>query len=116
MTVCEATKMTKIFDELMQGMQEILEFEQGHRKLRIDRLTFEPLGRYSAEEIRKIRSDLNMSQRSFASVIGVSAKAVESWESGTNKPGGAASRLLQLFKEEPVLAQKFYTFSAKAKP
>lgn len=83
--------MAKVFDDLMQGMQEILEFEQGHRKLRIDKINVVPLEKYSAEEIRKIRMTLEMSQRSFASVVGVSAKTVESWEAGTNKPGGAMS-------------------------
>ena len=38
----EVIPMAKMFDELMQGMQKILEFEQGHRILRIDKICVPP--------------------------------------------------------------------------
>ena len=35
--------MAKMFDDIMQGMQEILEFEQGNCKLRIEKISDIPL-------------------------------------------------------------------------
>jgi putative transcriptional regulator len=110
----EKASMSKVFDEIIQGMHEIVEFEQGKRTLRIDKILVVPLENFSPEEIRKIRMAVSLSQRSFASVIGVSPKTIESWEAGTNKPSGASSRMLQLIKEKPDITREFYTCTAKA--
>lgn len=104
--------MSKMFDEVMQGMQEIVEFEQGKRILRVDKILVVPMEDFTPEEIRKIRKAVSLSQRSFASVIGVSPKTVESWEAGTNKPSGASSRMLQLIKEKPDITREFYSCKA----
>ena len=37
-----------------------------------------------------------MSQRIFAGYLGVSDKTVEAWEAGTNRPSGAACRILRM--------------------
>ncbi|MDW7658833.1 MAG: helix-turn-helix domain-containing protein [Bacillota bacterium] len=101
-----------MFDDFMNSVSEIREFEQGKRKLRVDKIRIIPLEEFSAVEIQNIRKMLNMSQVSFASIIGVSVKTVEAWEAGTNKPSGASSRLLQLIKEKPEIAKVFYSCSA----
>ncbi|MDD2458419.1 MAG: helix-turn-helix domain-containing protein [Eubacteriales bacterium] len=100
--------MAKIVDDLIQGLQEIIDYEQGKRKLRVDQICVVPLSAFSAEEIRNIRKMLGMSQSSFASVIGVTKKTVEAWEAGTNKPSGASARLLQLIKENPEIINSLW--------
>ena len=40
-----------------------------------------------------------MSQRLFASYLGVSVKTVEAWENGTNHPSGSAKRLISLLED-----------------
>ena len=48
-----------------------------------------------------------MSQKIFASYMGVSDKTVEAWEAGTNHPSGSASRLLSMIEKDKELIIKF---------
>ena len=48
-----------------------------------------------------------MSQRIFASYMGVSLKTVEAWEAGTNHPSGAASRILSMMEMDVNLTEKY---------
>lgn len=56
---------------------------------------------YSAEDIRRARRRLGMSQHVFASMLNVSRGSVRNWEQGLRKPEGAAMRLLQIVEEHP---------------
>ena len=70
-------------------------------------MTIEPVKVYEAEEVKKIRNSTGMSQKTFASYMGVSDKTVEAWEAGTNHPSGAASRLLSMIEQDKELIIKF---------
>ena len=67
----------------------------------------EPVKVYEADEVKKIRNSTGMSQKVFASYMGVSDKTVEAWEAGTNHPSGAASRLLNMIEQDKELIIKF---------
>ena len=54
--------------------------------------------KYHEKEIKQIRENLNLTQKNFAYVLGVSLKTVEAWESGRNIPQGTAQRFLQLLQ------------------
>lgn len=54
-------------------------------------------------EIKALRTGANLTQAGLASTLGVTAKAVEAWESGRNSPSGAASKLLRLIRANPAL-------------
>ena len=88
--------MTTLFDDLKQGLEEAIEIERGNLSGRKTTLEISPVVRYSGKEIRSIRMDSNMTQRTFASFMGVSQKTVESWERGTTSPTGTACRLLEM--------------------
>ena len=62
--------------------------------------TIEP-GKISAQEAKKLREKLSLSIAVFASVMNVSPKTVEAWESGTNEISGSALRLLDMIKKNP---------------
>jgi len=47
-----------------------------------------------------------LSQSLFSSVLGVSVKTVEAWESGRNIPRGTAQRMLALIDKEPEIIRK----------
>ena len=47
-----------------------------------------------------------MTQKTFASVIGVSTKTVEAWETGTNKPMKTACRLISMINTDPQILAK----------
>lgn len=55
-----------------------------------------PFPKYKKEDVKSIRKKLGLTQHVFASVMGVSSKTVEAWESGQNAPSGSSSRMLQL--------------------
>lgn len=63
----------------------------------------EPVAEINADEIRDIRLWLQLSQQTFADVLGVSVKAVEAWEHGRCAPGGASRRLMDLYYRFPYL-------------
>lgn len=102
--------MSTVYDGLIQGLNEALEYSQGKLQCRKNTVSVPgvtALHKYAPEDIKKIRTDLNMTQPLFADFMGVSSKTVKAWESGRNVPGGSARRLLSILQTEPGLAEKY---------
>lgn len=100
--------MSTVFESIMTGLTEAIDdtrSEAGTLKRRT--VTIVPVKRYEADQVKKIRKSVKMSQSSFASYLGVSKKTVEAWESGTNHPSGAASRLLNMMEMDNGLTEKY---------
>ncbi|MGO8674109.1 MAG: helix-turn-helix domain-containing protein [Capsulimonadaceae bacterium] len=92
-----------MFDRLKKGLEEGIAHEEGRTTLRVtDVIVPDPPGAFSADDIRRIRSGLRMSQTGFARLLHVSNKTVQSWEQGTRKPQSSSARLLQ-FIESPEM-------------
>jgi putative transcriptional regulator len=97
-----------VFNSIMTGLNEALEDAQSEKPiLKRHKVIVEPVKVYDASEVKKIRNSTGMSQKTFASYIGVSDKTVEAWEAGTNHPSGAASRLLSMMEMDKDLIIKF---------
>ena len=96
-----------VFKGIMEGLHEAVEFEKGERKLRTKAVTILPTPVYSKEEVKRIRLQFGITQSVFASLIGVSTKTVEAWESGRNTPDGSSSRLLQVFEKDPSIIEQY---------
>ena len=89
----------KVFESIMNGLSESLEYAKGDTsKARRMSVTVAELPQYHDKEIKQIREDLNLTQKNFAFVLGVSPKTVEAWESGRNVPQGTAQRFLQILQ------------------
>ena len=89
----------KAFKSIMKGLAESLEYAKGDAsKARRMSVTVAELPQYHDKEIKQIRENLNLTQKNFAFVLGVSTKTVEAWESGRNIPQGTAQRFLQLLQ------------------
>ncbi len=58
---------------------------------------------FSPEEIRRIRSLLNVSQDVFAKLLNVSLSSVRQWEQGKRKPTGSTMILLELLQKDPAI-------------
>ena len=56
---------------------------------------------FEPEDIKAIRSKLNMSQSEFAFMIGVSVATLQNWEQGRRTPEGPARALLKIAAENP---------------
>ena len=100
--------MSSVYESIMAGLTEAVEDAQSKEK-RLPRKTVAiiPVKEYQADQIKMIRKNVNMSQKYFASYLGVSAKTVEAWETGTNHPSGAASRILSMMEMDGTLTEKF---------
>lgn len=49
-----------------------------------------------ANDVKRIRASLELSQSQFAELLGVSVRTVQDWEQGKNTPGAPAVTLLKL--------------------
>lgn len=98
--------MVKVYDGIMQGLEEAVAYNEGKIKVRTNTMSVEPVPEFQAEEIKSIRNELDMTQVLFAGFMGVSAKTVEAWEAGRNVPNGSARRILAMLKTDPALPRK----------
>lgn len=96
-----------VFDSIMTGLNEAVKHEKGIIKAKRVKCTVNPIPEFSASDIKNVRNKMNMTQVTFAAVMGVSAKAVEAWESGKNVPSGSARRMLGMLKTDPNLPEKY---------
>lgn len=96
------------YSSIVKGLKEAIEHEKGSLKsVRRHVVTVKPLVIYKSNEIKRIRTKLDLTQSAFGNIIGVSQKAVEAWEAGKNIPQGPAQRMLELLDKEPVIAKKY---------
>lgn len=100
--------MNSVYNSIMTGLSEAIEDANGKgKKLNKRVVTVIPVKQYGAREVQEIRKTTGMSQKAFASYMGVSDKTVEAWEAGTNHPSGAASRLLSMMEMNHNLVDEF---------
>jgi putative transcriptional regulator len=90
------------FEGLMDGLTEAL----AHSKGKATADTFVRKRSLPDVNVAEIRSDLKMTQHGFASMLGVSPRTVESWESGRTTPTPTAKKLLYLIREDHSLVKK----------
>ncbi len=100
-----------VFESIMTGLQEALDYEEGKGTARTTKLSVEPLPDLSANEIKSIRCSAGLTQQIFAAALGVSAKTVEAWEAGTNRPIGPARRMISIMKTDPDFLTKYHLVS-----
>ena len=96
----------KVYDGIMQGLNEAVAYNEGKLKARTKTMSIEPVPEFEANEIKSIRNELGMTQVLFAGFMGVSPKTVEPWEAGRNMPDGPARRILAMVKMDPGLPQR----------
>ena len=83
--------MSEMFELLKEGLEGIIHHQKGKKKLkkRIVQAP-EPAAQYSADDVKRIRTDLHYSQDYFALFLNISKKTVQAWESGRRNPNHAA--------------------------
>lgn len=93
-------------EEIIKGLEEALEVAKGNKTVRRMKVDIEPVRDITNTEIKSLREDLNLTQKDFAAVMGVTKKAVESWESGAKRPNGAARRLIDLISHDHSIVSR----------
>lgn len=101
-------KKTKLGQELIGSLTEVLSDEQGNKKLRRTKIEVPgPARHWGKAQIAKLRKEqFGVSQPVFASLLNVTASTVRAWEQGLKTPSGAASRLLELAEIDPKVFQR----------
>lgn len=97
-----------VFESMMTGLQEAIDYENGKLDAKKVKITVEPLPEMTADEIKSVRNGTGLTQSIFAKVMGVSVKTVEAWEKGTNQPIGPARRILSIMKNDPQFIKKYH--------
>lgn len=100
--------MSTLFEDLKLGLEQAIDYEKGKGSGRSVTYIISPVTEYSKAQIKHIRKQSGMTQKVFASYMGVSPKTVEAWECGRTHPTGSASRLLDIlaydhFQELPFV-------------
>lgn len=90
--------MSVLFEDLKDGLEQAIAYKKGEGTAVEKTFTITPVEHYTNKEIRAIRMNAGMTQRVFASYMGVSVKTVEAWECGRTNPTGPVFRLLTILK------------------
>lgn len=96
-------KKTKVGQGLISGLQDALEWKRGKIDLKTTEIELpENPPEMDGQSVRRIREQLKVSQPVLAKYLGVSDKAVKSWEQNISQPNGSATRLLQIAADRPL--------------
>ncbi len=88
-----------IFNELKASLEEAVEIKNGTTEA--SRIT-----RYEVEDVKAIRTQLQVSQVEFAAALGTSVDTIKSWETKRRNPTGLATKVLGVIKDNPDLFRK----------
>ncbi len=82
------------FSKLVASIKEAGEIKAGRKK---------PSRKYEVRppDIKMVREKLQVTQKEFAMLIGVSTRTLQNWEQGRRKPEGPANALLKVATKNP---------------
>ena len=98
--------MSEAFNSIMRGLVEVKAYNEEKLKLKTTAIEIAPLPHCDANTVKRLRSELGLSQSIFATALGVSKKTVEAWESDRNVLTGSACRLLQVIGKDTSLLER----------
>jgi putative transcriptional regulator len=89
-------KERNIGEEILAGIREVKEWQQGKKKLKTTRMELP-----RAADVAKIRQNLDLTQDEFADFMGVNVKTLQNWEQKRREPQGPARSLLRIAEKAP---------------
>ncbi len=86
--------MGKLFDDLMESVQQMDEIRRGERQ---------PSREFAVDalQVKEIRKATGLSQARFARMINVQLGTLRNWEQGRREPTGPAKALLRAIHNDP---------------
>lgn len=88
----------KAVHKTAKGLQKSGAIDQTTMR-KFDTLCLTTVHEFTAEQVRALRQENNLSQPVFARFLNVSDKLVKKWERGESKPRGAALKRLSLVEK-----------------
>ena len=92
-------KDADFFNGIREGLEEALAYEKGKASAQ----TIARKRSLPDVDVKAERESLDMTQKAFANVIGVSKRTVEAWETGRSTPSPTAKNLIYLISQKPDL-------------
>jgi putative transcriptional regulator len=102
-------KKRNLFNELMEGVQEMTEAREGKITLRSFTVEAAAAPQVTAEEVIRLRDRLHVSRSVFARYLRTNARTVEGWEQGRSKPNSQAALLIKLVEKYPETVKHLAT-------
>lgn len=90
------------FTGIKDGLSEAIAFEKGKASAE----TFARKNSLPQVNVAQIRTSLCMTQKKFASLLGVSSRTVEAWECGKSTPTPTAKKLMYLISLDNSIIEK----------
>ena len=90
-----------LFDELTEGFDALADQRAGKRTLRTHTVKPKPVPKIRADELTKVREDMNLSRSLFARYLRTNVRTLENWEQGRAKPNAQAALLIRLVQRYP---------------
>lgn len=99
-----------MFDMLKEGLEEAIDYHKGKVKLRTKEVFIPDAPKnYKANDIKKLRERLGITQKELASWMNVSLNTVQTWEQNKRNPSHASLRLLEVFEKDFASLEKTLT-------
>ncbi len=87
--------------ELKEGVGALADQREGKLTLRTTEMEVPSPIEVSADEIRAMRTRMNVSRAVLANRLRVNLRTLENWEQGTAKPNAQAAVLIKLVEQHP---------------
>ena len=108
----KTTKKPRLFDELMEAIDDINQWREGKITLKTYKVERPPKPEVTPQVIRDTREKLNLSRAVFAHELHVSPRTLEKWEQGLTKPNEQAATLILLVRKYPDTLQRIKQLAA----
>lgn len=105
----------ELFDELVESLHQAGAIHQGtmppartttydiHTKTILDQTDTTATATPRELDVQAIRASLQLSQRQFAALLGISIDTLQNWEHHRNTPSGPAKALLRIAAQYPAI-------------
>jgi putative transcriptional regulator len=108
----KTTKKPRLFDELMEAIEDINQWQEGKITLKTYKVERTPKPDVTPAMIRETREKLHLSRAVFAHELHVSPRTLEKWEQGLTKPNEQAATLILLVRKYPDTLQRLKQLAA----
>jgi putative transcriptional regulator len=102
-------KKRNLFNELMDGVQDMQAAREGKLTLRSCTVESAAVPQVTAEELIELRDRLHVSRAVFARYLRTNVRTVEGWEQGRSKPNPQAALLIRLVEKYPETIERLAT-------
>ncbi|HVJ82183.1 MAG TPA: helix-turn-helix domain-containing protein [Planctomycetia bacterium] len=96
----KAVKHDAFGRKLIGALESVRDQLRSGEKTTAREVTIRPPRGFVADDVKKLRDRLNLSQAAFAALLGADVQSVRFWEQGRRNPSGVACRLMEEFARQ----------------